>query len=163
MEMVMSPTIPDQAGNGSATDTGHNGAAAMPFNFQSHSDAFWSSFRSLSNAFLHTHHNTAALMQVNRKLADELLEIARRQQNYALEFSEKLLHQMSAASPVVKHVESMRPESFDEYFDSAIQGIREFGQAIAEAQVHSLETIGEHTLGLVQKAEDETDHAEAAE
>ena len=118
----------------SATDTGHNGAAAMPFNFQSHSDAFWSSFRSLSNAFLHTHHNTAALMQVNRKLADELLEIARRQQNYALEFSEKLLHQMSAASPVVKHVESMRPESFDEYFDSAIQGIREFGQAIAEAQ-----------------------------
>ena len=147
------------------TNTGNDSArsGALPLSLVNHGDAWWSSFRSLSNALLHSHHNAAALMEVNRKLADELLEIARRQQNLALDVSEKLLQQMSAAAPAAGRVEPIRPETFDGYFDSAIQGIREFGQAIADAQVHSLEAMREHALALTQKAQDEVEHAEAAE
>ena len=153
----MSPTTPNRAGNGADAER------SAPYSFLNHSDAYWASVRSLSNALLHSHHNAAALMEVHRKLSDELLEIARRQQNVALEFSEKLLQQMAAATPAARRTETLRPETFDEYFDSAIQGIREFGQAIADAQVHSLEAIREHTLAMGEKAEGEIEHAEAAE
>ena len=89
----MSPTTPNRAGNGADAER------SAPYSFLNHSDAYWASVRSLSNALLHSHHNAAALMEVHRKLSDELLEIARRQQNVALEFSEKLLQQMAEHLP----------------------------------------------------------------
>ena len=63
----------------------------IPFDLLAQSELMWGPYRSLAKALLHTHHNCSALVQINRKLADEFRDIARREQDFVLELSEKIL------------------------------------------------------------------------
>jgi hypothetical protein len=131
-------------------------ATGLPFNIFSQSEFLLWPYRSLSKVLLRTHHNAAELLEINRKLADELREIIRRQQDFALEFSERLLNAKG------NDATARAPERVNEYFDSAIASVREFGQAIADAQVHSIEALRDHTRKAVApdaKAHGQTDAA----
>lgn len=104
------------------------------------SELLWAPYRAMSKLMLHTHHNTAAWISINRKLADELREIARREQDFVMDFAEKMLTR-GTESPVAESGNRMAPEAMEHLYETAIEGVREFGQAFAAAQIRSLEAL----------------------
>jgi len=127
------------------------------------SDFLLSPYRTFSRAFLHTHHNTAAFVQINRKLVDDLRDIIRRQQDVALELSENLFRQMSERANPLKGGFEQRRESVGQYFESAMGGARECAQAIAEAQVHAFEAFQEQAREAALSNGKQDHFAQAAE
>ena len=112
---------------------------AFPFNILAQNELMWWPYQSLSKSLLRTHHNTLALLEVNRMLADEMRDIARREQDFVLNLSEKILNRRPDGDG--KRAEILPPEAVDEIFETAITGIRQFGQAVADAQVRSIEAF----------------------
>ena len=159
----MSPVSSKSAKNPQAPEGERKSEPFSPFNLVNQSELLWWPYRSLSKALLHTHHNTAAFVQINRQLADEFREIARRQQDFVVEFSENLLHQMSVGGGSPKHTSSLPLESIDRYFETAIDGVREFGKAFADAQVRSIEAFQKHAQEAVKTNGNSAGHAHAAE
>jgi len=117
----------------------------LPFHFQS--EMVWWPYQSLSKSLLRTHHNASALMEINRRLADEMRNIARREQDFVFELSERILNRKSEGDR--KAADVMPPETVDEIFQSAISGIRQFNQAVVEAQVRSIEAFHRHAREAV--------------
>jgi hypothetical protein len=88
------------------------------------SELMWGPYHSLSKALLQTQRNFSAFTQINRRLVDAFLGIARREQ-----------------------------ESVDEILESAIAGIRDFGQAVVNAQVHSIDEFQKHAREAVSSGD----------
>ncbi|MGH6827951.1 MAG: hypothetical protein ACREFW_03465 [Rhizomicrobium sp.] len=124
-----------------ATSKGEN---VLPFNLLSQSELTWWPYRSLSKTLLQTHHNAAALLEINRALADEMREIARREQDFVLNLSERIFSEKNEGDNPTRRVGFFSPQAVDEIFETAITGIRQFGQAMADAQVRSIEVFREH-------------------
>ena len=135
----------------------------IPFNLLAQSELMWGPYRSLSKALLHTHHNCSALVQINRKLADEFRDIARREQDFVLELSEKILHRRAESEGSPKRANLLPAESVDEIFESAISGVREFGQALVDAQIHSIEAFHKQAREAAGSGEKSPGYARAAE
>lgn len=103
----------------------------------------WWPYRSFSKALLRTHNNLTAFMEVNRKLADEMRDIIRREQDMVMQMSEKVLRR--AAMEGNGESKALIPSSeIEEIYDSAVAGIRELGKAVADAQIRSIETLRAH-------------------
>jgi hypothetical protein len=98
------------------------------------SELMWGPYQSLSKALLQSQRNFSAFTQINRRLVDAFLGIARREQ-----------------------------ESVDEIFESAIAGIRDFGQALVDAQVHSIDEFQKHAREAVSSGNGSFSYAKAAE
>jgi hypothetical protein len=98
------------------------------------SELMWGPYHSLSKALLQTQRNFSAFTQINRRLVDEFLGIARREQ-----------------------------ESVDEIFECAIAGIRDFGQALVDAQVHSIDEFQKRAREAVRSGDGSFSYAKAAE
>lgn len=127
----------------------------LPFHLLSRSELVWWPYQSLSKSLLQTHHNASALVEINRRLADEMRHIARREQDFIFELSERILNRRSEGKPA----EESPVETVDEIFESAISGLRQFNQALMDAQIRSIEAFRRH-------AHDAADHkaqAQAAE
>src|SRR6185503_6234216 len=116
----------------------------LPFNLLSQSELVWWPYRSLSRSLLQTHHNTSAMLEINRLLADEMRNIARREQDFLLNLSEQIFNRKNDRDGASKRVNFLPPETVDEIFETAISGIRQFGQAVADAQIRSLEAFRQH-------------------
>jgi len=130
----------------------------LPFNFLSQNELAWWPYQSLSKSLLRTHRNTSALLEINRLLVDEMRDIARREQDFVLNLSEKILNRR-ADSGDGKRANVLPPEAVDEIFETAINGIRQFGQAVADAQVRSIEAFRQQA----REAEKAASHSQAAE
>jgi hypothetical protein len=137
---------------------GHKKDKVLPFNFLSQNELVWWPYQSLSKSLLRTHHNTSALLEINRMLVDEMRDIARREQDFVLNLSERILNR-KADDGDGKRANMLPPEAVDEIFETAISGIRQFGQAVADAQVRSIEAFRQQA----REAEKAANHAQAAE
>jgi len=115
-----------------------------PFDLLTRNELMWWPYRSFSKALLRTHDNLAAFMDVNRKLADEMREIVRKEQDLVMQMSEKIL-QRAASTKDDGEGHIFHPSlEMEEIYDSAVSGIRQLGKAVADAQIRSIETLREH-------------------
>jgi len=128
-------------------DSSQNKSPLLPFHFQS--ELAWWPYQSLSKSLLQTHRNASALIEINRRLADEMRNIARREQDFVFELSERILNRKTENDS--KRTEAMPPETVDEIFESAISGMRQFNQAVIEAQVRSIEAFHRHAREAVDQ------------
>jgi hypothetical protein len=123
----------------------------FPFNILSQNELVWWPYQSLSKSLLRTHYNTLTLLESNRSLVDEMHDIARRQQDFVFNLSEKILNRRADGGDG-KRVNVLPPETVDEIFETAISGIRQFGQAVADAQVRSIEVFRQQAREAEQAA-----------
>lgn len=99
---------------------------------------FWP-FRSFSKLMARSRNDLAAVMEINRRVADEMRELVRQEQDIVMELSEKMLHRMV---PDGGSAETLRPGAdIEAIYDSAVQGMRELGKAVADAQIRSIEAL----------------------
>jgi len=136
---------------------------AFPFNLLTQGEMMWGPYGPLSKSLLHTHRNCLAFAQINRRLVDAFLGIARREQDFALDLSEKMLRQNAASEGSRQRAIVLPPESVDEIFDRAIAGVRDFGQAVVDAQVHSIEEFHKRAREAASSNEESASYAQAAE
>ena len=120
----------------------HKSGDLLPLHHLSRSELVWWPYQALSKSLLQTHHNAAALVDINRMLADEIRSIARREQDFIFEFSERILARRAEGDD--RHTEAMPRETVDEIFETAITGLRQFNQAVIDAQVRSIEAFRDH-------------------
>jgi CRP-like cAMP-binding protein len=124
-------------------------------------EMMWAPYRAMCDAFLRASRNSKVLLDVNRKLSDELLEIARRQQDLARETSEKLFDRLSRQDR-----EKISPKQYQEAFDdlstATVETLRELGAAFAEAQTKSVIALREQ-MHLLSEQQGDKNRAEAAE
>jgi hypothetical protein len=103
-------------------------------------DGFWWPHRSLARALLCTQGNASAYVEANRKLLDEMRSIVRKEQDLALEISQKALEAISAtessAVPDAPEVNAV--------FERAINGLRSLGEDWMNAQLRSLDAMRSH-------------------
>ncbi len=104
----------------------------------------WWPYQSLSRALLQTHRNTVAFMKINRTLLDDLNEINRRHQDLVFDVSEKLFE--ASTRKRGDQIATLQPEDVTEVYQVALSGIREFGQAVADAHVRSIEALWRHAI-----------------
>lgn len=114
-------------------------------------ELMWWPYRSFSTALLRNHNNLRAFMEANRKLADEMRDIIRREQDLAFSLSARLLEQ--AASHHHDGTAFSPAAHMGEMYDSAVAGIRELGKAVADAQIRSIETLRAHTKTALNATE----------
>lgn len=126
-------------------------ANLLPLQHLSQSELVWWPYQSLSKSLLQTHHNAAALLDINRMLVDEMRAIARREQDFVFELSERIINRKAEGK------QDMPPETVDEIFETAISGLRQFNQAVVDAQVRSIEEFRRHARANTKY------HAHAAE
>lgn len=129
----------------------------LPFHLLSRSELVWWPYQSLSKSLLQTHHNASAMLEINRRLVDEMRNIARREQDFIFELSERIINRKNESD--TKHAEVMPPETVEEIFETAISGLRQFNQAVIDAQVRSIEAFRRHA----REAVDHKIQAQAAE
>jgi hypothetical protein len=118
----------------------------LPLHLVSKSELVWWPYQSLSKSLLQTHHNAAALLEVNRMLADEMRDIARREQDFVFELSERILKRRAQDG---RTAELMQAETVDELFRNAIAGLRQFNQAVIDAQVRSIQAFHQHARDAI--------------
>ena len=114
----------------------------------SQSELVWGPYQSLSKSLIQTHHNVSALIEINRVLADEMRSLARREQDFVFELSERILNRKAGGDS--KRAEVMPPETMDEIFETAISGLRQFNQAVVDAQVRSIEAFHRHAREAIE-------------
>ena len=154
---------PKSTKNGAASDNEIKTETRSPFETFIESDVLLSPYRALSRALLHTHRNTAAFVEINRKFADELRDVIRRQQEFALKLSEDLIRQLPKGMSASKQGRELPRESFGKYFESAIAGARECGQGFADVQVHAFEAFQEQAREMAKLNGHSAGHSQAAE
>lgn len=119
--------------------TDRSSPTRAPLQIVNQNELLWWPYRSISRALLQTHRNTVAFVQINRNLLDELGDISRRQQDFVLDVSEKLLAAGAQNA-------ALQPEEINEVYEAAVSGMREFGQAVADAHVRSIEALWQHAV-----------------
>jgi hypothetical protein len=103
-------------------------------------DGFWWPHRSLAKALLCTQENASAYVEANRKLLDEMRAIVRKEQDLALEISQKALE------AVAENGSSKIPDGpeVNAVFERAINGLRALGEDWMNAQLRSLDVMRSH-------------------
>ncbi|HKD48376.1 MAG TPA: hypothetical protein VKB67_11890 [Rhizomicrobium sp.] len=148
-------TLESQPNNASGSNN------LLPLHLLSKNELMWWPYQSLSKSLLQTHHNASALVEINRRLADEMRNIARLEQDFLFELSERILVRKVKSDKTQAAV--MPPETVDEIFESAISGLRQFNQAVVDAQVRSIEAFHRHALDAISQQNQLSEQAKAAE
>jgi hypothetical protein len=108
------------------------------FNLFAKNDGFWWPYRSFAKALLRTQKNTSAYLEANRKLIDEMREIIRKEQDFALEISRKTISEIDLSPK--GGIATDRSE-VNAIFEQATLGLRELGEAWMNAQIRSLDAM----------------------
>ena len=127
----------------------------LPFATLYQSDLWWAPARAAANLLLQTHRNAAAMVRINRKLADEFRGIMRREEDVMLDLSERMFHRMTDGEAKSGDGGSTARESFAQLYETAIAGVRELSQAMTDAQTRSIEALRDHA----QAAAEVTSHS----
>jgi hypothetical protein len=130
----------------------HNGPDANNslFNLFAKHEGFWWPYRSFAKALLGTQKNASAYLEANRKLMDEMRDIVRKEQDVALEISEKTLERAAETSRPPNGGTMSGDSEVYAMFERATTGLREIGQAWVDAQVRSLDAMRSHASGTHQ-------------
>jgi hypothetical protein len=112
------------------------------------SEQFMIPYRTACKLLLETHHRATAIADINRKFFDECLSIMRREQDAMLDISEKMLHRLSHSEGAADSAETS--ESFTDFYESAIAGMREMSKAMTDAQARSIEALRDHMRATTQ-------------
>jgi hypothetical protein len=103
-------------------------------------DEFWAPYRSFAKAWLATQKDAFAYLDANRKLFDEMREILRKEQDLALEISQKSIDRV--AKKGLGHGGAvLDPSEVSAMFEVATAGWQELGEAWMHAQMRSLDAI----------------------
>lgn len=128
------------------------GQKTSPIELLAKNDLMLWPYKSLSKALIRTQHDFSTFVEVNRKLADEMREIVRREQDLVMQISEKMLQRFS--SPEESEGKPMIPAAeIEEIYDSAVEGIRELGKAVADAQIRSIESLRSHARNALSPSD----------
>ena len=131
-----------QAGDcASTTDAG------VPFSSIFQSDLWWTPYRAAARMGNQAERNLALMVHANRKLADTIREIGRREQDILLGLSEKMMRELTKGAEPSEGKASSAP--FEAYL-AAMAGAREIGQAVADAQAESLEALREYSQSAME-------------
>ena len=128
------------------SEPGHRNGNPLPLHLLSQSELVWWPYQSLSKSLLQTHYNASALIEINRVLVDEMCNIARREQDFVFELSERILSRKANGGT---RAEVLPPETVDEIFETAISGLRQFNQAVVDAQIRSIEAFHRHAMDAI--------------
>ena len=143
----MSPADPKSGATGSIS-----GEPAWPYAGHFDNDQMWAPYRAASKMLLESHRNMAAIMEIQRKFADEYLEIVRREQDLMHDAFEKILHRCADGEGLPTGVGTLTSESFAELYESAVSSLRELGQAMTNAQTQSLDVLRKQTQAATEAA-----------
>lgn len=99
----------------------------------------WWPYRSVANAMLQSRDSFCSLLDVHRKFADQMREIVRREQDNALELSEKLVNRITSAHG--NGAASAMSADLEQIYGTAVKSMRELGRAVADVQMRSLEAL----------------------
>lgn len=134
-----------------------NAAIESQTEFLFGNEMFWAPARAAANILLRAQKNAVAMMQINRKLADELRGIMRHEQDVMCEVSERMFKRMTSGA--IRSEETGSAEPFGQLYETAVEGVREFNEAVAEAQTRSIAAFREHAQAAAdvstQTVEDE--------
>jgi hypothetical protein len=154
----MSPADPKSGESGL-----FSGETAWPFAGHFDNDQLWAPYRAASKMLLESHRNMAAMMEIQRKLADDYLQIVRREQDLMHDAFGKILHRCADGEGLPAGVGTLTSESFTEIYESALSSLRELGKAMTEAQTQSLDVLRKHTQAAADAAKSaEVDRKTAA-
>ncbi|HKD23841.1 MAG TPA: hypothetical protein VKB71_17615 [Rhizomicrobium sp.] len=128
------------------------GEAAWPFAAHFDNDQLWAPYRAASKMLLESQRNMAAIMEIQRKLADEYLQIVRREQDLMHDTFEKILHRCADGEGLPTGVGTLTSESFTELYESAVSSLRELGKAMTDAQTQSLDVLRRQTQAAADAA-----------
>jgi hypothetical protein len=129
-----------------------SGDVAWPFAGQFDNEQLWAPYRAASKMLLESQRNMAAMMEIQRKFADEYLQIVRREQDLMHDAFEKILHRCADGDGLPTGVGTLTSESFTELYESAVSSLRELGQAMTEAQTQSLDVLRKSTQAAADAA-----------
>ena len=133
------------------------------FHFFSRNESFWWPFRAVAKALLQTQQNSAAYIEANRRLIDEMRSIIRKEQNLVFELSESALLTACKVGMLADPSAQIDKAEVNEVFDRAMTGIRELGEAWIDAQVRSLDAMRAYDAIRRGNSESQSDiEAEAA-
>jgi hypothetical protein len=107
-------------------------------------ELLWAPYRTAFRILLEAHHQTATMMQINRELAKEYLEIVHREQSLMHEAVEKILRRLAEGNGSPTGVGTVTSESFAEFYDSAVSSLRELAEAVTDAQSRSIRALQVH-------------------
>jgi hypothetical protein len=107
-----------------------------------HNEFLWAPARATANIMLRAQRNAMAMMQINRKLADELRDIMRHEQDVICGVSQKMFTRMTSGTTNSEDSDSGEP--LNKLYESAVESVREFNEAMAEAQSRSFAALREH-------------------
>lgn len=117
-------------------------AGEQQADFLFRNEMFWAPARATANFMLRAQRNAIALMQINRKLADDLRDIMRHEQDVLCEVSQKMVTRMTSGA--VRPEEKGSAEPLGQFYETAVESVREFNEAMAEAHSRSFAAIREH-------------------
>jgi hypothetical protein len=121
-----------------------------PFAGEYDVELLWAPYRTACRFLLEAHHQTTAMMDINRKLTEEYLAIAHREQALMHEAVEKVLHRLADGSGPPTGVGTVTTESLAEFYESAVSGLRELADAMVEAQSRSMEALQKHARAAAE-------------
>jgi hypothetical protein len=110
----------------------------------SKSEEFWRPYRSFAKAILASQRDALAYLDANRRLFDEIRDILRKEQDLALEISQKSLDR-AAKSGWAEGDAVVDPSEVSAMFEVATSGWQELGELWMHAHMRSLETIRSYT------------------
>lgn len=135
------------------------GSARLPFMDFYRSDLFWSPWRAMSGFLLQSQHRAVEMLEINRKLADEMRGIIRHEQDVMDDTVARMLQRLSDGQDVPADAVA---RSWTELSEAALKGLRECGEAMSEAQKKSLEIVREQAGAAAKAAASPTAEREAA-
>jgi hypothetical protein len=106
----------------------------------SKSEEFWWPYKSFAKAMLAAQKDAFAYIDANRKLLDEIRDILRKEQNLALEITQKSLDR-AAKNGWAEGGAVLDPSEVSAMFEVATSGWQELGEAWMHAHMRSLDTI----------------------
>ena len=157
----MSPASSKSSHHG-ASQEANKSAYDVPLSLLYGSELFWWPYRSFARVVLPQCHNGSTLLQISRKFADEIREIVRKEQDFAFNQAEKFLRQTSDGSNSKNGHSTFPPETIEQFYESTIDGVREFAKAFGDAQVRSIEALREHSREAAKTMAEQSTNSRAA-
>ena len=134
-----------KSSHSASEENDHKSVSEMPLSLLYGSEFLWWPYRSFVRVLLPQCHNASALLQISRKFADEIREIVRKEQDLAFNQAEKFLRQTTDISNSKNGRSTFPPETVEQFYESTIEGVREFAKAIGDAQIRSIEALRDHS------------------
>jgi len=98
-------------------------------------------YRTAAKLMLQSQHSALAAMQINRKLAHDMRDIMRHEQDVMDGVIERAWERLSDSYRSPASAGALASQSWTELYQAAAEGIEEYGKAIDQAQARSMGII----------------------